>query len=499
MKRIFVIGGGISGLATAFRLQQRFRERGVQVDLKLLEAEERLGGKIRSEEKDGYLLEWGPNGFLDNKPDTLALCRALGIEGDLSPSSDQARKRYVFSEGRLHRVPETPGPFFRSPLLSPKGRLRILKEPLAPATPPGTDTSIAEFGRRRLGREAADKLLDPMVSGIFAGDPALLSLASCFPRILELEQQYGSLFRAMMSLQKEKKKQEKRSREQGEQGTEGKEKAKSPGGPAGPGGTLTSFAAGMEHLIRIRRQRLGEAVQNRSVVTSLVPETMGDATRYRIQYLHQGVEREEQADVVVLAVPANEAGRILAGLDSRVRTLLDEIPYAPLAVVGLGFPEREAPGSLDGFGFLIPYAEKTPVMGSLWTSSIFSGRAPSGHVFTRNMVGGWRNAWASTCDDGTLTGLVFEILEKALGNRGRAAFQRIVRHTHAIPLYTVGHGQRLQEVDRLLEGYPGLYLTGNAFRGVALNDCSREALRVAKQVEADQLTPLSTTCEGGTG
>lgn len=491
MTRLFVIGGGISGLATAFRLRQRFQEREVALDLKLLEAEERVGGKIRSEREDGYLMEWGPNGFLDNKPDTLALCSDLGIEGDMLPSHELAQKRYVFSEGRLHRVPESPLPFFRSQLLSRRGRMRILREPLARVTPPGLDTSIAEFGRRRLGREAAEKLLDPMVSGIFAGDPALLSLGSCFPRILELEQKYGSLFRAMISLQKEEGREKKGRKWEAENGTKRGGGGKSRAGPAGPGGTLTSFATGMECLVRILHQRLGDAVQTRSVVTSLVPEAVGDTIRYRIQYRHQGAEREDRADVVVLAVPAHEAGRILSGVDSSFHVLLDEIPYAPLVVVGLGFPEGEAPGSLDGFGFLVPYAEKTPVLGSLWTSSIFSARAPAGHVFTRNMVGGWRNAWATGCDDETLILPVFEILEKALGSKGKAVFQRIVRHTKAIPLYTVGHGQRLREMEKLLQNLPGLYITGNAFRGVALNDCTREALRVAKQVEEDQISKMS--------
>jgi oxygen-dependent protoporphyrinogen oxidase len=203
--KLVVVGGGISGLATAFRIRERFEAHGRPFELRVLEAAERTGGKIRTELHEGYRFEWGPNGFLDGKPDTLELCKDLGIKTALLPSSEAARKRYVFSCGALHRVPESPISFFRSRLLTLGGRLRVIKEAWAPTTPPGLDTSVAEFGRRRLGKEAMEKLLDPMVSGIFAGDPAVMSLASCFPRIAEMEQEHGSLLRAMVALQRQRK------------------------------------------------------------------------------------------------------------------------------------------------------------------------------------------------------------------------------------------------------------------------------------------------------
>ena len=485
MVRIFVIGGGISGLATAFRIRQRFEVRGEPLELHVLEAEERVGGKIRSEMDNGYLTEWGPNGFLDSKPDTLLLCKDLGIEQDLLPSSDQARKRYVFSGGRLHRVPESPGPFLRSKLLTLRGRLRIAKENWAPVTPPGMDTSIAEFGRRRLGQEAVEKILDPMVSGIFAGDPATLSLESCFPRILELERQYGSLLRAMVSLEKEKRKQNRNKPETGsEQTGKGPAGQRVQAGPAGPGGVLTSFRNGMEQLVQTLNKHLGEAVQTRSVVNALIPDKRyGETPGFRIQYQQQGVDREAQADSVVLAVPAHEAARILEGVDAPVSSLLKQTPYAPLVVMGLGYPEAEAPGRLDGFGFVVPYAENTPVLGSLWTSSIFPERAPSGHVLTRNMVGGSRNPWIVSCEQGQLEDRVSKVLEKALGRKGRIVYRKIIRHERAIPQYVLGHGERMKKVEERLGRFPHLHLTGNAFRGVSLNDCTREALRIARNLE----------------
>ncbi len=466
-------GGGISGLATAFRIRRRFETHGRPLDLRVLEAGERVGGKIRTELREGYRLEWGPNGFLDGKPETVDLCKDLGIEGALLPSSEAARKRYVFSRGALHRVPDSAISFFRSSLLTLRGRLRILKEVWAPTTPPGLDTSVAEFGRRRLGKEAAEKLLDPMVSGIFAGDPALMSLASCFPRIAEMEREHGSLVRAMFALQRQRK------RELRDTGI------REGGGPAGPAGTLTSFKEGMEQLVRVLEEQLGRSVQKQSVVTSLLPGEGDPAKGYRVRFRHQGVEQEMSADAVVLAVPAYEARRILMEMEPAVCGFLAGIPYAPVVVVGLGFARDEAPGPLDGFGFLVPYREGTPVLGSLWTSSIFPGRAPAACVFTRNMVGGWRNDWAVSEEEDDLEGIVSDMLDRALGSRGKVRFRSCIRHPQAIPLYFLGHARRLEAIEDRLARFPGVYLTGNAYRGIALNDCTREALRVARRVEED--------------
>jgi protoporphyrinogen/coproporphyrinogen III oxidase len=484
--KLVVIGGGVSGLATAYRIRERFAVANQPLELHLFESEERAGGKIFSESAQGYLMEWGPNGFLDSKPDTLKLCGDLGLEDELLRSRDAARKRFIFSGGRLHRVPESPVAFFRSPLLSVGGRFRILKEAWAPGSPPGQDTTIAEFGSRRLGREAMEKLLDPMVSGIFAGDPAVMSLASCFPRIAEMEKEYGSLLRAMMALARERKRKDKEAKAL--RGLGRKPEATVGGGPAGPGGTLTSFRGGMSRLVEALARELGDAVLTRARVVKISHEPGGVGTScFRISCRHQDLESDFRADAVVVALPAHEASCILEPMAPEVSRLLSQIPYAPVAVVGLGFPEDAAPGALDGFGFLVPHGEGVPLLGSLWTSSIFPGRAPDGSLFTRNMVGGWRNGSILSKEDAELQEMVLQVLEKALHARGQVEFRRVVRHAKAIPLYTVGHGIRLQEIEERVKAFPGLYLTGNAYRGVALNDCTREAERVAGRVESDWL------------
>jgi oxygen-dependent protoporphyrinogen oxidase len=238
----------------------------------------------------------------------------------------------------------------------------------------------------------------------------------------------------------------------------------------------------MEQLVRVLELRLGKSVQKDCVVTSLTPRQEAEVL-YRIGYRHQGVEREMSADAVVIAVPAYEAKQILSEMEPVVSESLSCIPYAPLVVVGLGFPTSEAPGPLDGFGFLVPYLEGSPVLGSLWTSSIFAERAPGDFVFTRNMVGGLRNEWAVSLEEEELEDLASGMLEQALGRRGGVCFRRCIRHARAIPLYFLGHGRRLEAIDERLARFPGVYLTGNAYRGVALNDCTREALRIAHRVE----------------
>jgi oxygen-dependent protoporphyrinogen oxidase len=241
----------------------------------------------------------------------------------------------------------------------------------------------------------------------------------------------------------------------------------------------------MEQLVRALEKRLGLSVRKECVVTSMIPRNEDKPEGYRIRYRHQDVEQEMWADAVVLAVPAYEAEQIVREMEPAVSESLGGIPYAPLVVVGLGFSRAEAPGPLDGFGFLVPHCEGSPVLGSLWTSSIFPDRAPDGCVLTRNMVGGWRNAWAVSLEEEALEETASHMLEQAVGTKGKVGFRICFRHPKAIPLYLLGHGQRLEAMERRLARFPGVYLTGNAFRGVALNDCTREAVRIARRVEED--------------
>jgi protoporphyrinogen/coproporphyrinogen III oxidase len=466
MKKIVIIGGGISGLATAWLLREKGRAAGKDLDIVLLEKEERAGGKIRSIKSDGYTCEWGPNGFLDSKPQTLDLCRALGVEQNLHRSNDNARKRFIYSGGELHQLPDGASAFLRSRLISWPGKMRLALEPtpFISSPPAGADETLAAFGRRRLGGEALDKLIAPMVSGIFAGDPETMSLVSCFPRIAELEREYGGLIRAMILLAKKKK------RDQAE--------GKVVSSAAGPGGTLTSFREGIQYLPDALAASLGDIVRPGSAVTSV---SKGADTPYLVTCRDGS---EAAADVVIMASPAFAAAEMLAGLDGRIAGILQQIPYASMTVVCFGYSRGQISRSLDGFGYLIPKKEGRNTLGTLWDSSMFEERAPEGKVLLRSMMGGACFPEYVSLSDDEIVARVMKDLSLTMGIDAEPEFIRVFRHPQAIPQYTVGHGSRLQALAEALRLQPGLILTGNSYRGIGLNDCVAAAERAADEALA---------------
>lgn len=461
MKRAIVIGGGISGLASAFFLREKALAQGLELDVKVLEKAERPGGKIRSIRDQGYLCEWGPNGFLDSKPQTLDLCADLGIEEMLLRSNDDARKRFIFSGGMLHRLPENGLSFFASKLISWPGKIRLALEPFAPGRPEGVDETLAAFGRRRLGGEALQKLIAPMVSGIFAGDPETMSLQSCFPRIAELEREYGGLVMAMVRLARKKR----RERAQG----------KVVSSPSGPGGILTSFSGGIQELTDALAENLGSEV----VVTDqeILEVKQGQSACYRVR----SVERELEADLVVVAAPSYAAAGMLRSASVEIAGILELIPYSSLMVICFGYERDRVRHDLDGFGYLIPKEEGMVSLGTLWDSSIFGNRAPDGHVLLRSMLGGACFPEYIQLPDDEVVARVQNDLRVTMGILEPPSFIRIFRHEKAIPQYVVGHGERLRVLDERLRAFPGLILTGNSYRGVGLNDCVAAAARAAEE------------------
>jgi len=464
--RIVVAGGGISGLAAAFAIKTGAEEKGLPISLTLLERETRLGGKIWSIRDEGFLCEWGPNGFLDNKPLTLELCEELGVSDRLLSSRDEARKRFIYAKGRLHQLPESGPAFFTSNLLSLRGRLRIIGELWARKPPEGVDETLAAFARRRLGAEALDMLVGPMVSGIFAGDPERMSLKSCFPRIAELEAQYGGLIRAMIQIQKEKKK----------EGNGNKPQA----GPAGPGGKLTSFSGGLEDIIDFLARALPGMVRTSAAVTGIEKVPTGE-TPYLL-HLNDGAETIP-ADVVIWAIPAYVAADLLGSLDKECGETLGQIPYSSLSVVCFGYKESAMPMPLDGFGFLIPEKEKKKILGTLWDSSIFPGRAPEGFVSLRSMAGGAAHPEYGLLDSDKIIANTRAALKEIMGIEAAPDFVKVFPHEKAIPQYTVGHGARVARLETILkEQLPGFFLTGNAFHGIGINDCVASGRAAARRV-----------------
>jgi oxygen-dependent protoporphyrinogen oxidase len=451
MAGIVIIGGGISGLSLAYFLLEKDPE----LDVIVLEAQQRPGGKIWTEKTDGFLCEGGVNGFLDNKPRTLELSKKVSLEP--LRSSDASRKRFIFSGNRLHRLPESPQAFLASSLMSLKGKLRIMAEPLIPGDVKEEET-LAAFARRRMGKEAYEKLIDPMASGIYAGNPETLSLRACFPKVYDLELRYGGLIRGMIRLQREKKKQGR---------------AEKVG--AGPGGTLTSFYDGMGALVGSLKTFLGSRLR-------LGKKVKGIERKGRGYSLFFADGSSMDADIVVSASPAYAASDMLKNMDGRLSNLVAEIPYPSLSVVCLGYRKEKIKTPVDAFGFLIPSREKRKILGTLYDSSIFPNRAPEGYVLLRSMVGGARYSDLARENEAKLVDLVRGELAEIMDIRSGPDFVRVYRHEMAIPQYTVGHLARLNNIDAILQKHRNLHLTGNAYRGIGVNDCIDNSFRLAEKI-----------------
>ncbi len=439
-----VCGGGISGLALAHMA----RARGVG-DVVVVEAESRSGGKIQTEWVDGFCCEWGPQGFLDNVPETLALVASLGLTGELVRADDAAGDRFIARGGRLRKVPLSPPAFLTSDVLSLPGRLRVLLEPFQRR---GADEeSVLAFASRRIGREAAEVLVDAMVTGVYAGDPARLSLPATFPKMRAMEQQYGSLVRAMLA-----------------------KKRKGGGGPAGPGGTLTTLRLGMQQLPNALANALGARVRLCARVERVTRGEGSFAVRL-------GDGSELAAKQVAVAMPPGAAARALdALLPGDAVAALQSIPYAKVAVVMTGYrAPRPFRHPTRGFGFLVPGRERRRILGSIFCDATFPAQAPAGATLLRTLLGGARDAGALDLSDGEMLALVRRELDHFLGGDPEPDFVRVIRHDYGIPQYTLGHLARLEEIERAAAAVPGLHLLGNGFHGIAANACVVEAERVA--------------------
>ncbi|WP_020675091.1 protoporphyrinogen oxidase [Geopsychrobacter electrodiphilus] len=461
MTKIVVLGAGISGLSTAYALENFARREELDIEILVLEKLDRSGGKIMSVKSEGFLCEWGPNGFLDNKPMTLDLCRALGVDSVLLRSSDNARKRFIYAAETLHRLPEDAISFFKSKLISWPGKLRLGCEMLIPAKRGTVDETLAAFARRRLGAEALDRLIGPMVSGIFAGDPETMSLRSCFPRIYQLEQEYGGLIKAMAKLGKKSRAERKA----------GKQVASA----AGPGGVLTSFTGGIQELTDSLIEKLQAKVLTDSGVARIEKKQGGFL-------LHLEDQSRIEAEMVISSVPAHALSGMLAELDSESASLLNQIPYASMNVVCFGYQQDRISRDLEGFGYLIAKGEKRNTLGTLWDSSIFPNRAPEGHVLLRSMLGGATNPQAINFSEDEVRQKTMADLKKIMGIEAAPDFVRIFRHRQAIPQYIPGHGARLAALDSRMDNFKGLFLTGNAFSGVGINDCVNASNQIAEKV-----------------
>ena len=438
--KIAIVGGGISGLATAFYIKQNNPE----INITLFEKDEQLGGKMKTKELDGFLFEEGSNGFLSNKPDTLDLVKLSGCDDILMRSDDNARIRFIYKDA-LHQLPESPMAFLKSPLLTCRGKIRVATEYFRSPKKDDSDETLQSFGYRRVGREMTDTFLDAMVAGVFASAPDKISVKSAFPAVAKLEREYGGLFKGMLAKKKK---------------------------DAGPGGVLMSFKGGVSSFI----DRLAKSAHI-EIKTSLHVETLEKkGERYTLH-----VEGNKyDFDKVILSTPAYESANMLKEIDSELSQMLDDIEYSPISIVGLGY--NTLPHDLKGFGLLTTSSAKKEILGVLWDSSIFDDRAPKGKKSLRVMIGGQRNPDLAFKSDAELLEIAVRGVKETMGLDEVPDVSYVKRYEKGIPNYRVGHLANMEKLFDRLKKHKGLFLSSNAYYGVGLNDCVGNSKKMAKQI-----------------
>jgi oxygen-dependent protoporphyrinogen oxidase len=446
--KVVIVGGGVAGLALARQLVRRGR------DVLVLEAGPRAGGLIHSERIEGWLCEHAANAFLDAEDGAVPLMRELGV--DIVEASPAAKKRWVYRGGKLRAVPSSPPGLARTDLLSWRGKLRLFAEPFVPrARRDGAsdDETVDAFFRRRLGREAAEALVAPFVLGVWAGESDALSMAAAFPKLAELERAHGSILRGVIA--------ERR-------------KARRDGKAASGRPHLWAPREGAVTLVRALAAELGPRVRTGARVVEIAPG------RVRVAPGLGGGEWIEAARLV-LAAPAGEAAPLLAPRDPALGALVGGVPSAPVLVAFAGFRAADVPAAVDGFGLLVARGEAPRVLGVVFESVVWPGRAPEGHVLLRLIYGGARDPGAVALGDEAVRGVVAEDLARTLGVRAAPVFLRCARHRGGIPQYAPGHAARVAEM-RARAAALGITLFGNAYHGVAVNDQIREAALMAEQL-----------------
>jgi oxygen-dependent protoporphyrinogen oxidase len=460
MPKVVIVGAGISGLAIAYRLQ----EAAPHLEITLLEERTRPGGTVWTDRHEGFQVETGANGFLDSNPSTIALSRDLGLGDRLVPASEAAAKnRYLFLGGRLRPLPGSLGAFLRTDLLSWRGKLAFLAERFRRRRRSGPEESVAAFARRRAGREVADTLADALVTGIYAGDPELLGMRAAFPRLAALEERYGSVSKGFGRLARARR-----------------SEAAARGEPKPEPGRMWSFREGLRLLIETLCDRLPQAPALGVAVQRINgADEVGGRSRWLV--IAQGSERWS-ADALILTCPAYRQAAILADLDPELADRIAGIPYNRVAVVALGYRRADVPGDVNGFGYIAPQRTRRDLLGVQWCSSIFPQRAPEGQILLRAMCGGWHRPEVVGWDDDQLLEAVRGELRLAMGITAPPRFHAIVRWDRAIPQYHLGHLERVAWIEERTARYPGLFLGGNAYHGVALNDCTEQGVLVARRV-----------------
>jgi oxygen-dependent protoporphyrinogen oxidase len=455
MRPVAILGAGIAGLAAAYELHQR------RVPCVVLEAARRPGGVILSEQVDGFTIDAAADALLVQKPQALTLCEALGL-GPRLVDTKPPRLAYIQRGGRLHPLPEGSvlgiptriGPFIGTRLFTWAGKIRMASEVFVAPRRDGRDESIAEFMTRRFGREATTYLAEPLLAGIHAGDVDRLSVRSVFPRLVDSEQQYGSVLRAFRA-----------------------GLARNPRS-AGPRSAFRSLPGGLSELVDALVKALPPDAIRLATRAARIVETAGG---YRVE-IEQGTPIEARA--VILAVPAYAVAPLVRAVDTELADACATIPYSSVATVALGFARDQVRHPLNGSGFVVPRVERSGILAGSWLSSKWPDRAPEGHVLLRAFVGGARDPRALEASDAELVQRSIDALTPLVGLTGPPRLARVYRWERATPQYEVGHAERVAAIERAASRHAGLFLTGSAFRGVGIPDGIGDGRRVAAEASA---------------
>jgi oxygen-dependent protoporphyrinogen oxidase len=466
-KDVVVIGAGISGLVCAYRLKM------LGVDVVLLEQSGQVGGVMQSVRIDEFLIERGPNSA-QGIPELLALVDELGITSELVEGNPKA-PAYVYFNGKLRAVPMSPPSLLTSDLLSLSGKLRLLREPLIAKRKLPGEESVSDFTTRRLGSEVADRLVAPFVSGIYAGDEKRLSIQAAFPMMASLESGYGSLFRGGIAKIRDARQAKKNS----------------PPSNLPKRKRSVSFRNGMQVLPETLAAKLGDDLLTECQEVSIadcglrIADTSSQQNqtgRFAINFKHSGVEQQITCNHLVIATAAMSAGNLIAPISKDLKQLIEEIEYPPLAVVYMTYGKASIANPLNGFGFLAAPSEKLNVLGCIFSSSQFPGRAPQDKALLTIFMGGARNPELTQLSDDRLGAMAHAELKKILGIQSLPRVIGITRWVRAIPQYNVGHAAKVKKIEALIRKVKGLHIIGNYLHGVSVGDCVKDSQRIAIEI-----------------
>ncbi len=441
---VAIIGAGISGLTAGHFLKQQGR------DICILEKSGRIGGAIRSERRDGFLVEFGPNSILDTTPLLHDMFSRLNINNDLEYANDTSKNRYIVRHGRLNPLPASPLAFLRSRLFSTSAKLRLLKEPFIAPADPDVDESLAGFVQRRLGREFLDYAINPFVAGVYAGKPEALSVCSALTKLHQMEQEYGSLIKgAILGARKRRKSTET-----------SKSKAR-----------LFSFRDGLQTLV----DALGRDLDGNIFTRREIRAIRRRKATFEIEGDTDGRAFQLTTDALLITVPAHVYPDLPLDFQTSLVAPLQQIYYPPVTMVYFGFKSRPSGVPLDGFGFLVPEKENRQILGTVWSSTIFSNRAPDQGVALTTFVGGSRQPENALLPEGQLIELVRRDIEDLMGIRTSPDLTAVKSWKKAIPQYHVGHREIITQIEQFEQAQPGVFISGNFRGGISVADCVKQS------------------------